>query len=152
MDLDIRTSVNEVIVGMITGNFEETFERFYEHDVDTNAEGFAQRGEIDISREQTSAFRYVKATSVLVDGHKAAIEWELECTRMDGTFFTWKQVACQTWNNGKIVREILYHKSSRPHLLSNHDLSSAFRFHQRNLQGRNLEVPCSSRRSFMLIL
>jgi len=115
--MDIRDSVNDVIIGMIMGNFDETFERFYDDEIVLNVDGHGESIGKEVSKERRSeyfdglgSFRYAKATSVIVDGHKAAIEWDLEFVKRDGTSFMWNQVAFQTWKNGKIIREVLYHK------------------------------------------
>ena len=117
MSMEIREAVNEVIVGMITGRFVETFERYYHEDAVMSVDGLGEGIAKDMTGDRQSkcldtfgAFRYAKATSVVVDGHKAAIEWDVEFTQTDGTSCGWKQVAFQTWENGKIIREILYHK------------------------------------------
>jgi hypothetical protein len=50
-----------------------------------------------------------RATSVSVDGSKAAVEWHFDLTFYGGKRVVRRQVAISTWSRGKITHEVFYH-------------------------------------------
>ena len=51
---------------------------------------------------RSSSFR---AASVVVDGDRSAINWVFDYTTGDGQRYRMDEIASQTWQDGKIVRE-----------------------------------------------
>ena len=113
--MDIRERVNEVIIGIVTGRILETFDEFYDENVVINEDGLSEQVGKATNRAYKEkflngldAFHGAKATSVVVDGHKAAVEWKIEITPKGGSRMTLKQLAFQTWGDGKIIHETNY--------------------------------------------
>ena len=46
-----------------------------------------------------------RATSVLVSGDRAAINWVFDYTTADGQRYRMDEIAVQTWRDGKVVHE-----------------------------------------------
>ena len=114
--MDIREQVNEVIIGIITGKILETFDEFYDENVVIYENGLNDKTDKATMRAHKErflngleAFHGAKATSVVVDGHKAAVEWRIEITPKGGKRMTLNRLAFQTWGNGKIIHETNYH-------------------------------------------
>jgi len=54
-------------------------------------------------------FHAARVGEGIVDGDRAAVEWELEFTPKGGERLIQRQVTVQTWKDGKVVREVFYH-------------------------------------------
>jgi len=113
--MDILDQVQGVIEGIEQGKILQTFEQFYDDEVVMTENGQHERVGKSVNRAYERAFvkgvemHAAKAGVVLVDGNKAAIEWLFDMTPAGGSRLTQRQVALQTWEDGKIVREDFYH-------------------------------------------
>jgi hypothetical protein len=110
-----RDHVEAVIDGILAGTILETFDRYYADDVVMSENGINERVSKAVNRKYEEEFvngvefHGASVGRVIVDGDQAAIEWTLEFTPKGGARVTQKQVAVQTWRDGKIVREDFYH-------------------------------------------
>ena len=115
--MDIRERVNEVIIGIVTGKISETFDQYYDDNVVINENGMTEKVGKATNRvhflQGLETFHSAKAISVVVDGHKAAVEWIFEITPKGGKRITLNQLALQIWRNGKILHETYYSLQSR---------------------------------------
>lgn len=113
--MSIRDKVQAVIDGVLEGKILETFDQYYADDVVMSENGEDERVGKEACREYEVAFvenvefHGAQASLVLVDGDHAAVEWEFDFTPKDGDRVVQKQVALQTWKDGKVVREVFYH-------------------------------------------
>lgn len=114
--MNIREQVNEVIIGIVTGQILETFDKYYDEKVVIHDHSLSEqenKASIRAHKERflkdLDAYHGARATSVVVDGHKSAVEWRVEITPKDGKRITLNQLAFQTWKNGKIIKETIYH-------------------------------------------
>jgi ketosteroid isomerase-like protein len=111
----IRENVQAVIDGILAGKILDTFDRYYSEDVVMSENGAEERVGKAANRKYEENFvnsvEFHKADvgAVLVDGDHAAVEWTFELTPRGGQRAVQKQVALQTWKNGKVVREVFYH-------------------------------------------
>ncbi len=108
-------NVRAVIDGILRGEILETFERYYSDDVVMTENGGDDRVGKDANRDYERAFvegvqfHGAEVGRVLIDGDLAAVEWSFDLTPKGQSRVTQKQVAVQTWRDGKIVREDFYH-------------------------------------------
>jgi ketosteroid isomerase-like protein len=58
-------------------------------------------------------FERARASSVIVDGERVAINWVFELVASNGARFTLDEIAYQEWRDGKIVRERYYYDPSQ---------------------------------------
>jgi len=113
--MSIRNDVQAVIDGILKGDILGTFDRFYADDVVMSENGADERVGKVANRAYEEAFvngvEFHGATvgAVIVDGDHAAVEWRFDLTPKGGERVVQKQVAVQTWKNGKVVREDFYH-------------------------------------------
>ncbi|MDY7095136.1 MAG: nuclear transport factor 2 family protein [Acidobacteriota bacterium] len=113
--MSIRDKVQTVIDGILAGKILETFDEHYADDVVMSENGQDERvgkqacREYEVAFVENVEFHGAKAGLVLVDGDHAAVEWEFDLTPAGGERVVQKQVALQTWKDGKIVREVFYH-------------------------------------------
>jgi ketosteroid isomerase-like protein len=113
--MSIRNDVQAVIDGILKGDILGTFDRFYAEDVVMSENGADERVGKPACRGYEEAFvngvTFHGATvgRVLVDGDHAAVEWAFDLTPKGGERVVQKQVALQTWKNGRVVREDFYH-------------------------------------------
>ena len=107
--------VQAVIDGILGGQILETFDRYYAPDVVMSENGGEERVGFDACRAYEEAFvngvefHAASVGRTVVSGEQAAIEWTFEFTPKGGERMTQKQVALQTWRDGKVVREDFYH-------------------------------------------
>ena len=110
-----ETSVQAVIDGILRGQILETFDRYYAPDVVMSENGSDERVGFEACRAYEEAFvngvefHAASVGRTIVAGDQAAIEWTFEFTPKGGERMTQKQVALQTWRDGKVVREDFYH-------------------------------------------
>jgi ketosteroid isomerase-like protein len=113
--MNIRESVQNVIDGILAGKILETFDRYYADDVVMSENGANPRAGKAANRDYEEQFvnnvefHAAIVGAVLVDGDHAAVQWTLEFTPKGGSRVVQRQVALQTWRDGKIVREDFYH-------------------------------------------
>ncbi len=113
--MSIRAHVQAVIDGILAGRILETFDRYYADDVVMSENGRDERAGKAVNRHYEEQFvggvEFHRAAvgAVLVDGDRAAVEWTLEFTPHGGQRVVQRQVALQTWRDGKIAREVFYH-------------------------------------------
>ena len=113
--MSIRDNVQAVIDGILKGDILGTFDHWYADAVVMSENGMDERVGKAANRAYEEAFvngvefHGVELGAVLVDGDHAAIEWAFDLTPKGGERAVRKQVAIQTWRNGKIVREVFYH-------------------------------------------
>ena len=114
--MSIRTQVQAVIDGILTGKALETFDAYYADDVVMSENrtdervGKAANREYELKFfENVQEFHGAQVGRVIVDGDHAAVEWTFDITFKGGNRVTMKQVAVQTWKEGKVIREDFYH-------------------------------------------
>lgn len=111
-----KDQVQAVIDGILQGKIMENFEKYYDDDVVMSENGTDPRVGKAKSREyeqyfvDNAEFFGAEVGNVIVDGDLAAIEWtfDLKPPGSDQRI-SMKQVAVQTWKDGKIVNEVFYH-------------------------------------------
>lgn len=111
-----RDNVQSVIDGILAGKILETFDAYYADDVVMSENNQDERVGKAKNREYEIQFlgniqesHGAQAGRILVDGDHAAVEWTFDVTFKGGNRVVMKQVAVQTWKDGKIVREDFYH-------------------------------------------
>ena len=113
--MSIRENVQAVIDGTMRGEILETFEKYYAEDVVMSENGVEDRVGKDENRKFEEMFvgnvefHAASVGRVVVDGDQAAVEWVFEMTPKGGERITQRQVAFQTWKDGKVVREVFYY-------------------------------------------
>jgi len=113
--VDIRDNVQAVIDGIRKGDVLGTFDHWCADDVVMSENGTDERVGKTANRAYEEAFvngvefHGVELGTVIVDGDHAAIEWAFDLTPKGGERTLQRQVAVQTWRDGKIVREVFYH-------------------------------------------
>jgi ketosteroid isomerase-like protein len=114
--MDNRANVQAVIDGILAGKILETFDRYYAEDVVMSENGADERVGKAANRTYEEnfvnnvEFHAASVGRVLVDNDQAAVEWTFEFTpKGSGQRVVQKQVALQTWKDGKVVREDFYH-------------------------------------------
>ena len=112
---DTRALVQQVIDGILAGQLLETFDRLYDDEVVMSENGGDERVGKAANREYEEAFvngvefHGASVGRVVVDGDEAAVEWSFDFTPKGGERVVQRQVALQTWRDGKVVREDFYH-------------------------------------------
>ena len=107
--------VQAVIDGILSGKILETFDRYYAPDIVMSENGADERVGFEACRAYEEAFvngvefHAASVGRTILSGDQAAIEWTFEFTPIGGERLVQKQVALQTWRDGKIVREDFYH-------------------------------------------
>ncbi|MHC4377060.1 MAG: nuclear transport factor 2 family protein [Planctomycetota bacterium] len=107
--------VQAVIDGILSGQILETFDRYYAEDVVMSENGADERVGFDACRAYEEAFvggvefHGASVGRTIIAGDQAAIEWVFDFTPKGGERVVQKQVALQTWRDGKVVREDFYH-------------------------------------------
>ena len=113
--MSVRENVQAVIDGICKGEVLETFDRYYADDVVMSENGEGERVGKAANRAYEEAFvngvesHGATPGAVIVDGDRAAVEWTFELTPKGGERVVQRQVAVQTWRDGKVVREVFYH-------------------------------------------
>ncbi|NKB81384.1 MAG: nuclear transport factor 2 family protein [Nitrospirales bacterium] len=114
--MSLRNQVQAVIDGVVTGKILETFDTYYADNVVMSENGSDERVGKAANREyelkflaSVQEFHGATVGRIIVDGEQAAVEWTFELTFKEGNRVVMKQVAVQTWHDGKIVREDFYH-------------------------------------------
>ena len=110
-----RDHVQAVIDGILKGAILETFDQHYADDVVMSENGADERLGKAANRVYEEnfvngvEFHGASVGRVVVDGDHAAIEWTFDFTPKGGERLVQRQVALQTWKDGKVVREDFYH-------------------------------------------
>ena len=113
--MSTRANVQAVIDGILKGDILGTFDRWYADDVVMSENGEDERVGKAANRAYEEAFvngvefHGARVGAVVVDDDLAAVEWTFELTPKGGERTVQKQVAVQTWKDGKVVREVFYH-------------------------------------------
>jgi ketosteroid isomerase-like protein len=113
--MDVREGVQKVIEGIREGRILETYEEFYDENVVMSENGEHERVGKAVNRAYEKTFvrraelHRAQVGTVLVEGDHAAIEWTFDWTPQGGGRRRFRQVALQTWKDGRIVREDFYH-------------------------------------------
>lgn len=115
--MDIRAHVTALNDRILSGDILGAFEDYYTDDIVMSENGTEPRQGKAVNREYEEAFvasiaefHGAEVRSVLVDGHRAAVEWFFDYTPKDGERMAYTQVALQTWNDdGKVIAETFYH-------------------------------------------
>ena len=112
-----RDNVQAVIDGTLRGEILETFERYYADDVVMSENGTEDRIGKDVNREYEKQFvanvdfHSASVGRITVDGDHSAVEWEFDMTPKGGQRMIQRQVAFQTWRDGKVIREVFYYNA-----------------------------------------
>lgn len=115
--MSIRQNVQAVIDGTLRGEILKTFEAYYADDVVMSENGLEDRVGKAVNREYEEQFvtnvdfHGAKVGRVVVDGDNAAVEWEFDMTPKGGERMIQRQVAFQTWKDGKVIREVFYYNA-----------------------------------------
>ena len=114
--MSIKSQVQAVIDGILTGKILETFDAYYADNVVMSENlkdervGKAANREYELKfLDNVQEFHGAKVGRVIVEGDHAAVEWTFDVTFKGGNRVSMQQVAVQTWKDGKIVREDFYH-------------------------------------------
>lgn len=113
--MNTRQNVQAVIDGILGGHLLATFDAWYADDVVMSENGANERSGKAINRQyeekfvNSVEFHSAKVGAVIVEGDRAAVEWTFEFTPKGGQRMVQKQVAVQTWKDGKVIREDFYH-------------------------------------------
>lgn len=112
-----RKNLTELLEGLGSGRLMEVFDKFYADDVVMmeNAEPDPAR----VGKEKNRAYEQyfadnaewhgAKVGPILVDGDHSAYEMWMDIT-IGGQRMQRTQWAVQTWNNGKIAKEVFFYK------------------------------------------
>jgi len=113
--MSTKANVRAVIDGILAGKILETFDAYYADDVVMSENGAEER----VGKAENRAyeeqfvngveFHGAEVGRVVVDGDHSAVEWTFDLTPKGGERVVQKQVALQTWKDGKVVREDFYH-------------------------------------------
>ena len=110
-----QDNVQAVIDSILKGDILGTFDRFYADDIIMSENGADERVGKPACRTYEEAFvggvEFHGATvgRVVIEDDYAAIEWAFDLTPTGGERVVQKQIAVQTWANGKVAREDFYH-------------------------------------------
>ena len=114
--MSTKNQVQAVIDGVLSGKLLETFDAYYADDVvmsenlkDERVGKAANRKYEEKFLENVQEFHGAKVGRVIVEGDNAAVEWTFDVTFKGGNRVVMNQVAVQTWENGKVIREDFYH-------------------------------------------
>ena len=113
--MSTRANVQAVIDGILKGDILGTFDLWYADDVVMSENGADERVGKAANRAFEEAFvggvdfHGAEVGTVLVDGDHSAVEWTFDFTPKGGERVVQKQVALQTWRDGKVAREVFYH-------------------------------------------
>ena len=114
--MSVKTQVQAVIDGILTGKILETFDAYYADDVVMSENlkdervGKAANREYELKfLDNVQEFHGAKVGRVIVEGDHAAVEWTFDLTFKGGNRVAMQQVAVQSWKDGKIIREDFYH-------------------------------------------
>ena len=98
------------------GDFLGAFDEFYADDVVMQENGAAPTvGKAANTEREEGFFATVReihenrAASVVVDGDRAVIHWQLEYTGADGNRYRLDQLAHQTWRGDRIAHERFFY-------------------------------------------
>lgn len=113
---DLQSNVNELNQMILKGKILEAFKKFYAENIVMEEEGEKRVGK-ETNREyeeqfvnNLTEFRGAEVLGVAVDeeNQKTFVEWHFDFTLEGVGDLDYKQVAVQTWENGKIVNEKFY--------------------------------------------
>ncbi len=113
--MSLRENVQAVIDGILAGDVLGTFDAWYADDVVMSENGTDERVGKAANRAYEEAFvngvefHGAEVGAVIVDGDQAAVEWTFDLTPKGGERMLQRQVAVQTWRDGRVVREVFYH-------------------------------------------
>lgn len=113
----LKEDVQAVIDGILAGQIVETFEKFYADDIvmiENNEEprvGKAANRQYEEAFVANVEFHSAEVGRVIIDdaNQMAAVEWVFEFTPKGFGRIRQKQVAVQTWRDGKVVLENFYY-------------------------------------------
>jgi ketosteroid isomerase-like protein len=113
-------NVKALIALVEQGKFLEAIEQFYAPDATMQENLGPLRVGLPVLLEnerqvlaRTPGIRLERVGSVVVDGDTAAINWVFLLTYAEGRTMRLDEVACQEWQDGKIVRERFYYDPSQ---------------------------------------
>jgi ketosteroid isomerase-like protein len=108
--------VKSLIAYVEQGKFLEAMTEFYDDNATMQENQQAARGclptLLEGERRVLAAFKAVRTEPVdyfLVDGDRVIIHWTFEFVGHDGLSFWQDELACQCWNDDKIVSERFYY-------------------------------------------
>ncbi|MEE8126185.1 MAG: SnoaL-like domain-containing protein [Nitrospirales bacterium] len=114
--MSIKQHVQAVIDGILKGKVLETFDTYYADDVVMSENRKDERVGKGANREYELKFlenvqeiHGAHVGRIIVEGGYAAVEWSFDITFKGGNRVLMEQVAVQTWEDGKIIREDFYH-------------------------------------------
>ena len=114
-----RERVQALVEQVQRGELLEAFEEFYADDVVMQENGAPPTVGKAANREREQGFvgsiveiHDNRATSVLVDGDRVAINWRAEYTLGDGNRYRFDQVSLQTWRGDRIASERFFYDTA----------------------------------------
>lgn len=116
--MSVEEQVKDLTDMILQGKLLDAFEKHYAENVVMQENEQAPREGKETSREYEKKFLesvqevHGATAEYAVKGNKAFIEWFMDVTFKDGTRKKMKEVAVQTWENGKIVHEKFYYDTA----------------------------------------
>lgn len=115
--MTFKEQVQAVIDGILAGRILETFDQWYADDIVMSENGEEERVGKDVNRAYEEAFvanfdfHGAEVGRVVLDEEQqqAAVEWVFTMGPKGEPPFVQRQVAVQSWRDGKIVQETFYY-------------------------------------------
>jgi len=116
MSTDIRTRVEDLNNGILTGRLLEVFDKYYADDVVMSENGVEDESRVGKANNRAfeeyfvnnATFHGARVDKVIVDGNEVAVTWWMDI-EMGGNRFQRTQVAVQSWRDGQIVKETFFY-------------------------------------------
>ncbi len=114
--MNIKAMVNEMNQMVLEGKILDAFEKYYSDEVvmqEINMEPVVGK-DANREREQRwfsgiTEFRGAEVTNVAVGDNVSMVEWFMDYSHKEYGEVKMNQVAVQTWEDDKIVKEVFYH-------------------------------------------
>lgn len=113
--MQVLEGVQGVVQGICEGRFVQTIDHWYDENVLVVESGAPPREGRAVHRAHAKAFvqgvefHGAEPSSVLIDGDRAVVEWMFDITPRGGERRRERRLSLQTWRDGRIVREDVYH-------------------------------------------
>ena len=111
-----KTSVENFIATVVSGQHAEAIERFYAPDASMQENHHPPRVGRDmlVAHERAALARHSAVFThpvdfYAIDGDRVAIHWVFDFTRLDGNRFTIDEFAYQRWQGDKIIEERFFY-------------------------------------------
>lgn len=116
MSTDIRTRLQDLNNGILTGRLLEVFDKYYAEDVVMSENGVSDPNRIGKAANRAyeeyfvnnATFHGARVDNVIVDGDQSAVTWWMDF-EIGGQRIERTQIALQSWKNGQIVKETFFY-------------------------------------------